>query len=118
MPWWVLVPGRAKWIAALVALVRLMDGGAARLVLVVVRYPVTRWCLNLDEFINAGRGRAGLRWGELMVPPKVRRRPGRTNRPVPRRLVQLNSGKFVEDPPQSAAGFRTVAMPVRGPSIR
>lgn len=51
VPWWVLVPGKAKWIAALVASVWLVVVGAVRLVLVVVRYPVvtlvpvsTAWC--------------------------------------------------------------------------
>ncbi|MFE9744387.1 FtsK/SpoIIIE domain-containing protein [Saccharothrix saharensis] len=51
VPWWVLVPGKAKWIAALVALVWLVLAGVVRLVLVVVRYPVVTlvpasaaWC--------------------------------------------------------------------------
>ncbi len=51
VPWWVLVPGKVKWVAALVALVWLAVVGAMRLVLVVVRYPVVTlvplsaaWC--------------------------------------------------------------------------
>ncbi|MBB5957706.1 integrase [Saccharothrix tamanrassetensis] len=53
----------------------------------------------------------GLRWGELIA---LRRcdvdLDGPTVR-VPRRLAQLSSGKLVEGPPKSAAGFRTVALP-------
>ncbi|MFD7655064.1 FtsK/SpoIIIE domain-containing protein [Actinosynnema sp. NPDC059797] len=51
VPWWALVPGRLKWIAAVVALVWLLVVGVVRLVLVVVRYPVVTlvpalaaWC--------------------------------------------------------------------------
>lgn len=51
LPWWALVPGKAKWIAALVAVVWFVVVGAVRLVLVVVRYPVAvlvpasaTWC--------------------------------------------------------------------------
>jgi hypothetical protein len=51
VPWWVLVPGRLRWIAALVALVWLALVGVVRLVLVVVRYSVVTlvpmsaaWC--------------------------------------------------------------------------
>jgi len=53
----------------------------------------------------------GLRWGELiglrrcdvdLDAPSVR---------VPRRLAQVNSGKLVEGPPKSQAGFRTVVLP-------
>ncbi|GAA1268134.1 FtsK/SpoIIIE domain-containing protein [Saccharothrix xinjiangensis] len=51
VPWWVLVPGKAKWLAALVALVWAVVIGGVRLVLVVVRYPVATlvpasaaWC--------------------------------------------------------------------------
>ncbi|ATE52378.1 FtsK/SpoIIIE domain-containing protein [Actinosynnema pretiosum] len=40
VPWWMLVPGKVKWLAALVALVWLLLVGVVRLVLVVVRYPV------------------------------------------------------------------------------
>ncbi|MEU5690931.1 FtsK/SpoIIIE domain-containing protein [Actinosynnema sp. NPDC020468] len=51
LPWWVLVPGKAKWPAAVVVLAWLVVVGVVRLVLVVVRYPVatltpalSAWC--------------------------------------------------------------------------
>jgi integrase len=53
----------------------------------------------------------GLRWGELIA---LRRCDVDLDAPsvrVPRRLAQLSSGKLVEGPTKSAAGFRTVAMP-------
>lgn len=40
VPWWALVPGKLKWIAAVVALVWLLLIGGVRLALLVVRYPV------------------------------------------------------------------------------
>ncbi|MBB5957703.1 S-DNA-T family DNA segregation ATPase FtsK/SpoIIIE [Saccharothrix tamanrassetensis] len=51
VPWWMLLPGRAKWLAALLALVWLAVVLVVRLVLLVVRYPVVTlvpalaaWC--------------------------------------------------------------------------
>ena len=51
VPWWVLVPGKAKWLAAVLALVWLVLVAVVRLVLIVVRYPVVTlvpvsaaWC--------------------------------------------------------------------------
>ncbi|RKT53069.1 FtsK/SpoIIIE domain-containing protein [Saccharothrix australiensis] len=51
VPWWVLVPGKLKWLAAVLALVWLLVVAVVRLVLVVVRYPVAvsvptmaAWC--------------------------------------------------------------------------
>ncbi|MGM1057838.1 tyrosine-type recombinase/integrase [Saccharothrix sp. Mg75] len=53
----------------------------------------------------------GLRWGELIA---LRRCDVDLDAPsvrVPRRLAQLDSGRLVEGPPKSQAGFRTVALP-------
>ncbi|MBM7811003.1 S-DNA-T family DNA segregation ATPase FtsK/SpoIIIE [Saccharothrix algeriensis] len=51
MPWWTLVPGKARWLAALVALAWLLVLLFVRLVLLVVRYPLVSlapsaaaWC--------------------------------------------------------------------------
>jgi len=51
VPWWTLVPGKARWLAAVVALVWLLVVVLVRLVLLVVRYPLVSlapmaaaWC--------------------------------------------------------------------------
>ncbi|MFD0199589.1 FtsK/SpoIIIE domain-containing protein [Saccharothrix carnea] len=51
VPWWVLVPGKLKWLAFVVALCWLLLVGVVRLALVVIRYPVVTlvpasaaWC--------------------------------------------------------------------------
>ncbi|MFC6092046.1 FtsK/SpoIIIE domain-containing protein [Saccharothrix lopnurensis] len=51
LPWWALVPGKAKWLAALVALVWFVVLGVVRLALVAGRYPMAvlvpasaAWC--------------------------------------------------------------------------
>ena len=41
LPWWALIPGKAKWLVALVVLLWLAASGVVRLVLVTARYPLT-----------------------------------------------------------------------------
>ncbi|MEU5692126.1 FtsK/SpoIIIE domain-containing protein [Actinosynnema sp. NPDC020468] len=70
LPWWVLVPGRLKWLAALLVLVWFLVVGCVRLVLVVVRYPlvtmaplVTAWCslsFGLGPLMVAGLSASGV----------------------------------------------------------
>jgi DNA segregation ATPase FtsK/SpoIIIE, S-DNA-T family len=51
LPWWMFVPGKAKWLVALLLVVWLLVVAVVRLVLVIVRYPVitvvpvlAAWC--------------------------------------------------------------------------